>query len=212
MGFFSWGIPPSNMPKKLIELEILLWKGAKMKSVVIRRPKAEDTAELIAFFKTVVTDTYRNEGIEDMVDDREAEIQLKKAYLNQDIESDGKERYFLIACDGDKIIGTIEYGPSSELIHSCTEHAYKELPELGTVFVHPAYQGQGVGNHLLIEMFATLKNKGIEEVCLDSGYTRAQKIWQHKFGEPAYLLQDYWGEGVPHMIWLINVSDFVSEK
>ncbi|WP_415783066.1 hypothetical protein [Brevibacillus invocatus] len=47
---------------------------------------------------------------------------------------------------------------------------------------------------------------------MDSGYTRAQKIWQHKFGEPAYLLQDYWGEGVPHMIWRVNVNDFVSEK
>lgn len=183
-----------------------------MKSVVIRRPKVEDSIELCAFFKTVITDTYRNEGIEDMVNDRNAEIQSKITYLNQDFESDGQERYFLLALDGDSIIGTIEYGPSSELILSCTEHTYQELPELGTVFVHPAYQGQGVGNQLIREMFATLKNNGIEEVCLDSGYIRAQKIWKHKFGEPAYLLQDYWGEGIPHMIWRVNVKEYVFER
>lgn len=176
----------------------------------IRRPKAEDVAQLYTFFERVITDTFRRNGIEDLVDDQKAELQLKQAFLKQDLESDGKDRYFLIALDGDSIIGTIEYGPSSELICSCTEQAYKEVPELGTVFVHPDYQGQGVGMQLVRELFETLKKKGIEEVCLDSGYTQAQKVWQHTFGEPAYLMPDYWGKSYPHMIWLVNVNDFLS--
>ncbi len=71
--------------------------------------------------------------------------------------------------------------------------------------MHPDYQRQGIGNQLLAEMYLTLKNAGIEEFCLDSGYSSAQKIWQKKFGEPDYLLKDYWGDGAHHMIWKINV-------
>jgi hypothetical protein len=56
-------------------------------------------------------------------------------------------------------------------------------------------------------MYLTLQNRGIEEFCLDSGYLSAQKIWRKKFGEPDYLLKDYWGEGYNHMIWRIKVRD-----
>lgn len=53
-------------------------------------------------------------------------------------------------------------------------------------------------------MYCVLRNKGIEEFCLDSGYTSAQKIWKKKFGEPDYLLKDFWGAGYDHMIWKIK--------
>ena len=42
-------------------------------------------------------------------------------------------------------------------------------------------------------MYLTLLNKGLTEFCLDSGYSRAQKIWKKKLGEPDYVLQDHWG-------------------
>jgi hypothetical protein len=58
-------------------------------------------------------------------------------------------------------------------------------------------------------MYSTLKSKGIEEFCLDSGYKIAQTIWKKKFGEPVYLLEDYWDKGNDHMIWRIRVSDLV---
>lgn len=83
----------------------------------------------------------------------------------------------------------------------------KELAEIGTVFVKPDYQGQGIGNLLLNAMYLTLQSRGIEEFCLDSGYVNAQKIWKGKFGEPDYLLENYWGEGYPHMIWRKRISD-----
>ena len=84
--------------------------------------------------------------------------------------------------------------------------------EVGTVFVLPDYQKMGVGNLLLNTMIFTLKSKGIEEFCLDSGYTSAQKIWKKKFGDPNYLLKDYWGKGHDHMIWRIKISDLVLDK
>jgi GNAT superfamily N-acetyltransferase len=83
----------------------------------------------------------------------------------------------------------------------------KELAEVGTVFVHPDYQKQGIGNLLLNVMVLTFQNKGIEEFCLDSGYTNAQKIWKKKFGEPDYLLEYFWGKGYHHMIWRRRISE-----
>jgi hypothetical protein len=58
-------------------------------------------------------------------------------------------------------------------------------------------------------MYFTLQNRGIEEFGLDSGYASAQNIWKKKFGEPDYLLEDYWDESYDHMIWRIKVIDCV---
>lgn len=113
----------------------------------------------------------------------------------------------MVALVGNKIVGTIEYGPASDLICHCTNHAFKEMIEIGTVLVHPDYQRMGIGNLLLNKMFFTLQNRGIKEFCLDSGYISAQKIWKKKFGDPNYLLKDYWGEGFDHMIWRVKISD-----
>jgi GNAT superfamily N-acetyltransferase len=152
-------------------------------------------------------DTFIKEGIGDKVDDMEEEIRSKEVYLKSDFESNGEKRYFLIALVGGEIIGSIEFGPSSELINTCTENALKELNEVGTVFVHPQHQGKGIGSLLLRKMYATLRDKGIKEFCLDSGYVRAQTIWKKKFGAPDYFLKDYWGEGFSHMIWRLKVGD-----
>lgn len=174
-----------------------------MYKIEIRRPRTEDNEELNQFFSTVIKDTFAREGLSEMLNDIENEIENKKYYLNCDFDSNGKNRYFLLALDkySNKVIGTIEYGPSSELINVCTDRALKELYEVGTVFVHPEYQKRGIGTLLLNVMLLTLQNRAIEEFCLDSGYTNAQKIWKKKFGEPDYLLKDYWGEGCDYMIW-----------
>ncbi|MEE6449039.1 GNAT family N-acetyltransferase [Gottfriedia acidiceleris] len=178
-------------------------------NIKIRRPRIEDMKELNHFFKIVITDTFTKEGISNQVESLNEEIETKSKYLENDFESKGEERYFLIALDNKKIIGSIEYGPASNLILNCTNYALKGLPEIGTVFVHPDYQKNGIGNLLLKNMYATLQNKGIEEFCLDSGYRNAQKIWKKKFGAPDYLLKDYWEEGSDHMIWKIKVSDLL---
>lgn len=112
----------------------------------------------------------------------------------------------MIAVANNKIIGSIEYGPASDLIGNATNNTFKQLNEVGTVFVHPDYQKRRVGNLLLQAMYSALQSKGIEEFCLDSGYVNAQKIWRKKFGAPDYLLKDYWGEGLDHMIWKVKVS------
>jgi GNAT superfamily N-acetyltransferase len=176
----------------------------------IRRPQNEDLNKLGDFFKFVITDTFKKEGIGEKLDVIEAEIKMKNHYLETDFASHGEKRYFLIALAGKQIIGSIEYGPASELIHTCTQNALKGTLEIGTVFVHPDFQQQGVGNQLLKVIYARLQAIGITEFCLDSGYRRAQTIWKSKFGEPDYLLKDHWGKGFDHMIWRVRLNDIIN--
>ncbi|NQD64460.1 GNAT family N-acetyltransferase [Bacillus haikouensis] len=177
----------------------------------IRRPQSEDIKELHRFFREVITDTFRKEGIEDQVNDMEEEIKTKKTNLENDFESNGQHRFFLIAVEANKIIGTIEYGQVSKLILKCTNNTFQYLKEVGTVFVSPGYQKKGIGNLLLQEMYRTLQYIGVEEFCLDSGYRCAQAIWRGKFGEPDYVMKDYWGDGFHHMIWKLNVNNLLAD-
>lgn len=178
-----------------------------MKNIEISRPKIEDIEEINKFFELVLRDTFERNGILDLVDTFDNEIIDKRRCLNQDIESRGTNRFFLIAKEGAKIVGSIEYGPSNELIDTCTKGKLKSLLEIGTVFVHPDYQKQGIGSRMFNAIFEELHRKGIKEFCFDSGYKSAQKIWMNKFGKPEYHLKDFWGKGEDHMVWRVNVQD-----
>lgn len=178
-----------------------------MSKIVIRRPTTKDIKELYELFTIVITDTFVKEGLKDEVEGINEQIQSKKEYLCQDIESEGKERYFLIATVNNKIVGTIEYGPVSQLILECTNNELVGYNEIGSVFVLPEYQKQGIGSLLLNSIYLSLVSNGIKEFCLDSGYTRAQKYWIYKLGEPKYILKDYWGKGFNHMIWCKKTKD-----
>lgn len=172
-----------------------------MLQVDIRRPNTQDIRDLNDFFRIVVTDTFIKEGIGEKLADIEEEITSKEQHLLSDLESSGENNYFLIAVYEGKVIGTIEIGPVNEIIRSTMNDEAKGLAELGSVFVHPAYQRKGIGNSLLNAMHAEMSRRGVNVFVLDSGYKTAQQIWMKKFGEPAYLLKDYWGEGYDHMIW-----------
>ena len=177
-----------------------------MLDITIRRPKTEDKEKLHEFFKLVINDTFIKEGIENEIYDLEEEIQTKNKYLQYDLESGGKLRYFLIAEYKENIVGTIEYGKSSELIDNCTNGELKDFFEVGTIFVRPDYQKQGISNLLLNAIYGVLIDRDIEEFCLDSGYSNSQKVWTKKFGEPNYFIENYWGVGMHHMIWRIKLK------
>jgi GNAT superfamily N-acetyltransferase len=180
-----------------------------MHNIEIRRPHVTDIEELHEFFHTVITNAFAREGLADLVEDIEYEIETKRQCLKRDFDSNGKNQYFLIAVDNqhNNIVGTIEYAPARELVVKETNRALQGMNEVGTVFVHPDYQRRGISALLWNMIFLTFLNRGIEEFCLDSGYKNAQKIWQKKFGEPDYFLKAYWGEGHDHMIWKRRTED-----
>lgn len=182
-----------------------------MNNMEIIRPRPEDVKLINEFFEIVLRDTFEKNGISDMTELLEEEIQCKKDNLKQDMESGGRDRFFLIAKEENRIISTIEYSSPNELIISFTNGEYRDLVEIGTVFVHPEYQNKGIGSMMLRLMFDELKRKGINEFCLDSGYKTAQRTWTKKLGTPAYIMKDYWEEGNDHMIWRVSLEGLYKE-
>lgn len=178
-----------------------------MQNIVVRRPRLEEIDSVNEFFELVLRDTFERNGVSDLVETMAEEIADKRRCLKQDLDSNGEHRYFLIITLDNQVVGSIEYGPSNDLIITSANGELKDLVEIGTVFVHPKYQKKGIGNLMLTHILNELKDKGIQEFCLDSGYKSAQKIWTNKFGEPEYHLKDYWGEGADHMVWRVKVSE-----
>lgn len=182
-----------------------------MQGLVIRRPHREDEKALNDFFDVVVKDTFEQNDISYMAEDYENEINEKKEFLNEDLKSNGQKRYFLIATIDDKIIGTIAYGPSDKLINTYYNGEFKDIVEIGTVFVHPEYQRKGIGSLMLDHIYKELKRKGINEFCLYSGYKDAKKVWLKKFGSPQYILKDPFGESIDYMIWKVKLLDVLDK-
>jgi len=172
----------------------------------IERPRLEDREVINRFFQQVLTYTFASNGLDEMTEDLEQEIKTKKEYLEQDLESDGQEKFFLIAKMADQIVGTIEFGPANELITACNDTYLNTLPEIGSVFVDPKYHNLGIASKMLDAIYVILKRRGIDAFCLDSGYGNAQKVWTHKFGAPKITLKDQWGEGLDHMIWQVAID------
>ncbi|WP_430929631.1 GNAT family N-acetyltransferase [Lysinibacillus capsici] len=95
----------------------------------------------------------------------------------------------------------MECGAANEIIQQTIKEELFNCLEIGTVFVHPDYQNRGIGTMLLQKMLLTLENRRVPSFCLDSGYKQAQMIWQKKFGQPDFVLENYWGANSHHMIW-----------
>lgn len=187
-------------------------KSSETERIKISRPEFKDKEMIYRFFEIVIRDTFEKNGISELADSIAEEIEVKRNYLNQDFSSDGAERFFFIAKDNDKIVGSAEFGQANETINKCTEGKLSYLAEVGTVFVHPEYQKKGLGSRLLNAVYNQLEKIGVKEFCLDSGYETAQKIWSRKFGKPDYIIKDYWTENADHMIWKINLTDVLNNK
>ena len=164
------------------------------------------SAEIV--FETAIPDAFIKEGLTLMDEDIQSEISNKKQMLSSALNDQNGDLRFLVAKAEDQVVGTISYGPCGTDIISCTEGELSGVGELGSLYILPDFQNQGIGSALIHEMLKTLHDKGIEEFCLDSGYKRAQKRWIRKFGEPYKVVNDYWGPGYEHMIWLCKVNQF----
>lgn len=177
--------------------------------VIVRRPRWEDVASLDAFFIKVIQHTLIINGLADLVDFQIEEREDKNKKIRQDLATGGKDRFFLLGEYQGQIIATIEYGPPSELLLQCTNQELLGVPEIGTVFVCPNHQRRGVASLLLRTLFQELSQAQIDQVCLDSGYPLAQEIWTHIFGEPTYVLKDFWSPGGHHLIWRVGVAEMM---
>lgn len=171
--------------------------------MIVERPKLDDSKELHDFFENVIRDTFERNEISNLTKLLEEEIIYKKKILQEDFESNGEKRYFLVGKIDNVIVATIEIGKINEVIENVLGHGNEV--EMGTVYVHPNYQKQGLGSSMVQEAIDFLKEKGYRRFYFDSGYKSAQRVWSYKFGKPKFFLADYWEKGAHHMIWEVNI-------
>ncbi|WP_165981107.1 GNAT family N-acetyltransferase [Macrococcus lamae] len=172
----------------------------------IRRALLHDKEQLQHLFRTVIDDTFRLNNLSDE-EDKAAEYQTKIHYLQSDFDTEGQEKKFFVAELDERIIGCITYGKANQMINEITHDALKETFEIGTLYVHPDYQGNRIGSRLIDHVREDMKQNGITHYCLDCGYKTAQVKWCRKFGEPTYNAQDYWGKNDDHLIWVRVIDE-----
>lgn len=173
--------------------------------MMIRKPMETDISQLQDFLELVISDTSKKEEIEEddfISEEVESKIKVLKNYLQEP----DKDSRFLIALDGEKIIGTISSSFCRDKILELVGNKVEKEFQIGIVYIHPDYQKKGVATNLLNEMYEILKNRGIKEFYLDSGYLEAQKYWKKKLGAPLIVEKDCWGEGIHHMIWKSSLN------
>lgn len=175
-------------------------------NINITRPQKEDVEELNRLFAAGILDAFHQDGIDDN-DGIRVEVEKQLSLLQQDLESQGSEVYFLLARTEAEIVGTIAYGEPNNLIRDNLAIDWQGIPEITSVYVLPAFQGQGVGTLLFNSILCCLQYKNVAKFCLDGGYKKSQRFWIKRLGDPTVTLKDYWGKGLDHLIWLRNLQD-----
>jgi N-acetylglutamate synthase-like GNAT family acetyltransferase len=178
-------------------------------NLVISNVSESDILPACRVFEQSIPDAFEQEGLGHLKEDIQQEIEHKKQLLHKSLNLADANISFLIAKVNEEVIGTISFGSCGEEIRLCTANQLDDVGELGSLYVLPSCQGQGVGSALIKAMVSHLNKQGIDQFCLDSGYKRAQTKWLRKFGEPYTVAKDYWGHGSDHMVWQCKVSDFI---
>lgn len=78
-----------------------------MRDISIRRPCWTDIGELDRLCTVTIADAFAKEGVGDDLEGINSQIAEKRQLLREDLETNGVERFFLIACSQGKIVGTI---------------------------------------------------------------------------------------------------------
>lgn len=172
----------------------------------IRKPEHSDLEQACDVFARSIALAFAEEGI---TAEAPAEIAYKQELLRRAVQAGDSELVFFVARLAGKVIGTISYGPCGEDIRRCTAGELAEVGELGSLYVLPEFQGQGVASALIAKMAAYLQSRGVQRFALDCGLKQAQAKWRQKFGPPYKVVKDYWGPGAHHMIWLCSPADYV---
>ncbi len=171
----------------------------------ILRPTQENKEQILEFFNKMTKFAFEQNKIFEEYG-AEDEYEYKKKTLEDDMNSNGKERYYLFAFHKGKPVASISCGKSNDNMNECSKGETKDMVEIGGVFVDTEYQGHGLCSLMFEKMKEHLKSQGISKYCLDCGYeVVGQKMWTKKLGKADYIVKDFWGKDSVHMVWIRNV-------
>lgn len=172
----------------------------------VTKPQPEDIASMHEVFEKAIPFAFAADGLEGFEAEIASEIEDKANKVARSLDPESGTRFW-VAKAGEKVIGTVSFGPCGKHVHAVTNGEFDHLGELGSIYVDPEFHGAGVGSALINTVVAQLHAEGVEEFCLDSGYIKAQEQWRRKFGEPYAISKHYWDSGNDHWVWRCKVAD-----
>ena len=180
---------------------------SELDNLKIRRLRNKDVAKINELFKVTLTDLYEKNDLGANHKDLLPEINDKIKKVQTDLDTDGLNGLFFVAELEGRIVGCVAMSPANRIIRKGSKGKLTDVNEIGSLFVRPSFQGKGIGKRLIDHVIERLQSRGVDLFCLDSGYKTAQSIWTHLYGEPAYVMKDYWSEGNDHMIWAVTIEE-----
>jgi len=175
--------------------------------ILIVRPSVKNKEEIANLFRKTINYAFQQDGLVDRLNDIEDEISKQLDFLNKDFKSNGKNIYFLIAKIDGKIVGTIAKSKPNKIIQENIKENLKKAPEITSVYVLPEFQNKGIGTKLFQSMLKYFKQERVKRFVMDGGYKKSQLFWIKKVGRPTFILKDYWGKNLDHMIWILDIQD-----
>jgi len=177
--------------------------------VVIRTLKAKDIESLVEMLTQSIANAFINEGLAGLYDDVINEIYQRFELAMRFINTSNTSDIFLVAINNGEVIGSIVYKELNKDIKNNinVNHGIKEV---GTIYVKPNYQNQGVATLLINAMIEKLISLEVNEFMLDCGFKTAQQVWTNKFGKPYKVLKDYWPSGSDYYVWRVkNIKRYI---
>ncbi|WP_285715370.1 GNAT family N-acetyltransferase [Pelosinus sp. IPA-1] len=100
-------------------------------------------------FESTILEAFNAEGLGSWDEVIQKEIAYKKQLLTDSLAVMESEVFFFIAKWEGQVVGTISFGSCGEDIRKCTANELEKIGEVGSLFVLPSYQGQGIGSALI---------------------------------------------------------------
>lgn len=192
--------------------------------MIIRKIRASDLDSAMNLYRFCIPIAFYAEAAEVNWDDEiDKELKVKLDLLHQAVYGDGQGVRCLVAAVPSEasldlgIVGIIAHYPLGKEIRTALgsrgqgitpEAAWETTGELGALYVHPDYQGQGIASQLIRAMAITLEANGVEAFALDSGFSKAISKWLKKFGPAYHIAKDFWGPGKDHYLWHCKTQAF----
>lgn len=167
-----------------------------------RKINASDKENASKLFRACLGDLIQREGIEEPGLLEKEVVRLDKAA--EDSLQNGAACFYVAVKEG-ILLGTVALLPPGPLAAFHAQVQERDC-EIGCVYVHPGHQRQGVGDFLFHSAIAQAKRCAFSRFFLDAGFSSSRTYWTKQLGEASITLNDYWGKGQPHAIWVRDLT------
>jgi len=161
-------------------------------------------ADLERLFTETIADTFRKNGI-DSPEELRHEIEEKVALVRVTLDSPDRGHFLVALADG-RPVGVAGTFPVCRVIRDHLPALPEDQVELGAVYVHPAFQGQGIAPALVGRLVADLARRRVETFVLDCGYRTSQAFWRRLFGDPSVSFPSFFGDDQAYEIWQVTTA------